>query len=142
MCDYSLHNVRSRPAKTGDKLVTTQFRGTMTRGFRDHREPALAVCLQPGSELVFDNNVQYGHALARWLPFLGRGKSTGTVARFRQVNVDRHDTHHDALEFADGNIVLLTSLRPGQHATVLQLPAPELQDTSAIAEPKHSMPVD
>jgi hypothetical protein len=25
MCDYSLHNVASRPAKVGDKLVTTQF---------------------------------------------------------------------------------------------------------------------
>jgi len=30
---------------------------------------------------------------------------------------------HDALEFADGQIVLLTRLKKGQHATVLQLPA-------------------
>ena len=33
MCEYSLHNVASRPAKVGDKLVTTQFPGTITRGF-------------------------------------------------------------------------------------------------------------
>jgi hypothetical protein len=31
-------------------------------------------------------------------------------------------THHDALEFPDGQIVLLTNLRVGQCATVLQLP--------------------
>ena len=31
--------------------------------------------------------------------------------------------HHDALEFPDGTIVLLTRLSQGQQATVLQLPA-------------------
>ena len=25
MCDYSLHNVKSRPAKVGDELTTYQF---------------------------------------------------------------------------------------------------------------------
>src|SRR5215468_108561 len=33
MCDYSLHLVASRPAKVGDKLVTTKFQNSMTRGF-------------------------------------------------------------------------------------------------------------
>jgi hypothetical protein len=32
-------------------------------------------------------------------------------------------THHDAFEFPDGQVVLLTRLCEGQHATVLQLPA-------------------
>ena len=32
-------------------------------------------------------------------------------------------THHDALEFPDGQFVLLTFLQEGQKATVLQLPA-------------------
>jgi hypothetical protein len=45
------------------------------------------------------------------------------VARFRQVNKDQLTVHHDALEFPDGQIVLLTQLCEGQHATVLQLPA-------------------
>jgi hypothetical protein len=31
--------------------------------------------------------------------------------------------HHDALEFPDGEIVLLTYLMEGQEAVVLQLPA-------------------
>ena len=46
-----------------------------------------------------------------------------TTAIFRQVNKQRVATHHDALEFADGQIVLLTLLAEGQQATVLQLPA-------------------
>jgi hypothetical protein len=33
MCDYSLHLVASRPAKVGDKLVTTEFEKSITRGF-------------------------------------------------------------------------------------------------------------
>jgi hypothetical protein len=45
------------------------------------------------------------------------------MARFRQVHMDRPDTHHDALEFPNGEIVLVTRLYEGQHATVLQLPA-------------------
>jgi hypothetical protein len=32
MCDYSLHNVKSRAAKVGDKLTTHHF-NTGTRGF-------------------------------------------------------------------------------------------------------------
>ena len=46
------------------------------------------------------------------------------VARFRQINLDEPTMHHDALEFPDGDIALLTELREGQRATVLQLPAP------------------
>jgi hypothetical protein len=39
--------------------------------------------------------------------------------------VNKHDprVHHDALEFPDGRIVLLTKLMVCQEATVLQLPA-------------------
>jgi hypothetical protein len=46
------------------------------------------------------------------------------VARFRQINLDRPTMHHDRLEFPDGETVLVTELREGQQATVLQLPAP------------------
>jgi hypothetical protein len=48
---------------------------------------------------------------------------THTTAIFRQVNKDNPHTHHDALEFPDGKMVLLTNLLEGQEATVLQLPA-------------------
>ena len=46
-----------------------------------------------------------------------------TTAIFRQINKDDPRTHHDALEFPNGQIVLLTDLFEGQEATVLQLPA-------------------
>ena len=59
MCDYSLHNVASRPAKVGDKLVATGFIKSTTRGFTAVGEPDVAVCLLPGTELAFEDDVQY-----------------------------------------------------------------------------------
>ena len=44
MCDYSLHNVKSRPAKVGDELTTRDF-GTGTRGFSASEDKHVAVCL-------------------------------------------------------------------------------------------------
>ena len=44
MCDYSLQNVRSRPARVGDKLTTRDF-GTGTRGFAAAEDAAVAVCV-------------------------------------------------------------------------------------------------
>ena len=119
MCDYSLHDVASRPAKVGDKLVSTQFPNAITRGFADPAEPRVAVCLMPGTELAFEKEVECD-ASFRFLP---TRKSTHRVARFRQVNVSRPAAHHDALEFPDGKIVLVTDLCEGQSATVLQLPS-------------------
>ena len=52
-----------------------------------------------------------------------RRKLAEKVAQFRQINVGKPSAHHDALEFPDGETVLLTRLCEGQHATVLQLPA-------------------
>jgi hypothetical protein len=46
-----------------------------------------------------------------------------TTAIFRQIDKETPHVHHDALEFPDGQIVLLTALREGQEASVLQLPA-------------------
>jgi hypothetical protein len=119
MCDYSLHYVANRPAKVGDKLVTTRFRESITRGFAAVDEPNVAVCLLPGTEIAFDQDVDcdrgFGLRPLRTIE--------AKVARFRQINADRPHTHHDALEFPDGEVVLLTELWEGQHATVLQLPA-------------------
>jgi hypothetical protein len=120
MCDYSLHSVLSRSAKAGDNLVTTSFPGTTTRGFAAENAPTVAVCLLPGTELAFENDVDWRR------PFLGlfqKKQACSRLARFRQVNTKHAATHHDALEFPNGQVVLLTDLRPGQRATVLQLPA-------------------
>ena len=123
MCDYSLRNVASRPAKVGDELVTTNFTNSLTRGFAAVGEPDVAVCLLPGTELAFEKEAEYDHPLAWILPRSRFGKLRQTVARFRQINMDKPSAHHDALEFANGKIVLLTRLCAGQRATVLQLPA-------------------
>jgi hypothetical protein len=119
MCDYSLQNVKSRPAKVGDKLTTRNF-GTGTRGFAGSEDANVAVCVLPGTELSFSGEVTYqASGLFPW-----RNKvMKQTTAIFRQVNKQRVAAHHDALEFADGQIVLLTLLAEGQQATVLQLPA-------------------
>ena len=118
MCDYSLHDVKSRPAKVGDKLVSTHFPNSITRGFCDPSQPRVAVCLLPGTELAFEKEVECD-AFRFWTT----RKFPHKVARFRQVNLNRPAAHHDALEFPDGKIVLVTDLCEGQHATVLQLPS-------------------
>jgi hypothetical protein len=123
MCDYSLHDVASRPAKVGDKLVTTQFANSITRGFAAVGEPNVAVCLLPGTEVAFENDIEFEGGLGFLLTWK-RAKRTGErLARFRQVHLDKPHVHHDALEFPNGELVLLTRLCGGQFATVLQLPA-------------------
>ena len=114
MCDYSLHLVASRAAKVGDELVTTKFNNSITRGFAAIGEPNVAVCLLPGTEVAFEEEVSFG--------IFPRRKLAEKVAQFRQINIGKPSVHHDALEFPDGETVLLTRLCEGQHATVLQLP--------------------
>jgi hypothetical protein len=115
MCDYSLHSVRTRPAKVGESVVTHNF-GTGTRGFAAPEECSVAVCLLPGTELAFETPVKYRTT------FMFRANSGHTVAIFRQINKGVPHIHHDALEFPNGEIVLLTRLCEGQKATVLTLP--------------------
>jgi hypothetical protein len=118
MCDYSLYSVKSRPAKIGDKLTTHDF-GTGTRGFAASEDMNVAVCVLPGTELSFAEEVRcLPTGLMAWCD-----KLIEQTAIFRQINKDKVTTHHDALEFPDGRIVLLTTLCGGQQATVLQLPA-------------------
>lgn len=131
MCDYSLSSVQSRPASVGDKLITRNF-GTGTRGFCAPQDAGVAVCVLPGTELAFTGEVRCEpHGLLPWRRKLINHKT----AIFRQVNRERLVAHHDALEFPDGQVVLLTLLREGQQATVLQLPAqPKATDDVAIPQ--------
>ena len=61
-----------------------------------------------------------------------------TTVIFRQINKHNPMHHHNALEFPDGQIVLLTFLEPGQQATVLQLPASAGVKASQSTEPSHA----
>ena len=121
MCDYSLHHVATRPAKIDDRLVATKFSNSITRGFAAVGQPNVADCLLPGTEIAFDENVQCEPSFG--IGILPNKKIGQRLARFRQINMENAVTHHDALEFPDGQVVLLTRLCDGQRATVLQLPA-------------------
>lgn len=122
MCDYSLQDVKSRPAAVADKLIVHNF-GKGTRGFCAAGDTDTAVCVLPGTELAFANPVEMYS-----FPFLGkvgpvREEIKHTTAIFRQVDKSQPHTHHDALEFPDGSVMKLAHLAEGQEATVLQLPA-------------------
>ena len=132
MCDYSLHSVATRPAQIQDKLVVTKFRNSITKGFAAVGEPNVAVCLLPGTELAFAEEVECEPMFG--IGILPTKKIGQKVARFRQVNVEHPTVHHDAIEFPDGQIVLLTRLCAGQRATVLQLPAGARPEPTARAE--------
>jgi hypothetical protein len=128
MCDYSLHVVSSRPAELAETIVISKFKGTSTRGFTSPSDPATAVCLRPGTEIVFEQNV-YAEGL------LFRRNVRDRLARFRQINMDDPVQHHDALEFANGKTVLVTDLVAGQKAKILQLPVSRLEKPAVAASP-------
>ena len=118
MCDYSLQSVKSRPATVGEKLRTHNF-NTGTRGFASPEDATTAVCVLPGTELAFANPIR----CSMYYGLSGANVTNHRTAIFRQVNKDNPRMHHDALEFPDGRMLLLTHLLEGQEATVLQLPA-------------------
>jgi hypothetical protein len=143
MCDYSLHAVASRPAEVGETLVTTTFRGTSTRGFASESDPTVAVCLLPGTELAFEQEVKYDN---RWI---WTRTVDSRVGKFGKIDPHVHDRHHDAIEFPDGNYVLVTQLCEGQRVSVLQLPVtqpvspPAQREASAPSAPAaRTIPVD
>jgi hypothetical protein len=116
MCDYSMHAIASRPAKVGETLISSDFRGSCTRGFASAEEAEVAVCLLPGTELVFEQNVR---CRGRWF----RSKKLSySVAQFCKLNPEKPQQHHDALAFPDGRTLLVNSLVKGQRARVIQLP--------------------
>jgi hypothetical protein len=149
MCDYSLHHVSSRPAKVADKLVTMKIARSNVRGFAAVGErgaklvihdnpPEVAVCLLPGTELAFDDDVRYDRAFG----FLGNGRVKHKVASFRHLDLDDPHVQHDALEFPNGQVLKLTQLVIGQTAKVVQLPVatqhPEHVETEFAVRPSNS----
>ena len=80
-------------------------------------DASVAVCVLPGTELSFTDEVRR----ERTWPW-SEGAIEHRTAIFRQISKENPATHHDALEFPDGQIVLLHFLEDGQQSTVLQLP--------------------
>ena len=83
-----------------------------------------------GARLCNRDKVQAATRLFGWMANM----IAHTTAIFRQVNKDNPRTHHDALEFPDGQMVLLTHVLEGQEATVLQLPAQPATAAEAKAQ--------
>jgi hypothetical protein len=106
----------------GDELVACAFPGTTTRGFAAKDDRSTAVCLKPGTEVAFPNDV--------WCDFINvrKGQRVGIV---RLANAEEVYAHHDAIEFPDGQVILVHWLSEGQAAVVLQLPAEPAADKPA-----------
>src|SRR5258707_924515 len=99
-----------------------------THGFASPDDPKVAVCLRPGTEIAFENDVQTDGMMFRM--------SIGDrLARFRQIDLNKPYQHHNALEFSNGTIVLVTNLAAGQRATVLQLPASPIEEKPQASQP-------
>src|SRR2546430_5735165 len=107
MCDFSLHNVKSRPAKVGDKLTTHNF-NTGTCGFAAPEDSTTAVCILPGTELAFSAEVICASSrLFSWRAISSR------TAGLSQNDKEVPQGHHHALQFSEGKLVLLTDLHEG-----------------------------
>ena len=92
MCDYSLERVASRPAVAADRLVSTNFTGTSTRGFAGAGDLNTAVCLRPGTEIAFDSEPRFDD----WVTY--------KVADESVVN-DAVSVEHGSIEYqSDGGV--------------------------------------
>ena len=127
MCDYSLHAVASRPAKVGETLITTTFPRTSTRGFAAEGEPGVAVCLLPGTELAFEQDVKYDQ---RWI---WTRTTSFRVAKFGVVEPNVPHRHHDvralgfgAARIAAGDLPVIDRLGPGSGHQAEMQPAFDL----------------
>jgi hypothetical protein len=67
----------------------------------------IAVCLCPGTVIAFEQNV-----FAEGMIF--RKTSTTGWRDSVSIDLDKPTHQHDALEFSNGTIVLVTDLAPGQ----------------------------
>src|SRR5262249_25383236 len=86
--DYSLHHIKPRPAEVGDKLTTTNF-NTGTRGFAAPEDSTTAVCILPGTELAFSEEVKCIPFRLSW-----KAKTINfSTAIFRQINKDVPRVH-------------------------------------------------
>lgn len=128
MCDYSILAKKTRAAKVGDDLVTQRFVSSI--GFADVNDKETAVCVLPGTEIAFTDDALKPTFFEK---LFGRTRFSKT-AIFRQQNTDQPSIHHDAVEFEDGTVRLLTLLEEGKRAVILQLPVHE-EKRARVVEP-------
>jgi hypothetical protein len=113
MCDYSRDAEAARNAHRGDRVIVAQF--GRARRFALEAEPGVAVRLEPGTALVFDEPV-VAEPNFRILPAI---KTRSRNGRYEVINLGRPDLDHDAIVFDTGIILSLQQISLGQRARVL-----------------------
>ena len=147
MCDFSLHAVRSRPAKVGDGLTTRMFNAGTT-GFCAPEDEGMAVCLLPGTELSFDDQVRRANnwpwnGLIRYKTAIFRQiNEARTVHKSRRAGVPQRSTRAaDATNgrAAGGTVLQLSaapeSVKPKEELVVTRALEPDLADAEARLDP-------
>lgn len=136
MGEFSRRHIGTRQAEPGEELVLTTFGTGKVRGFAAVGEPKVAVGLPPGTEIRFAAAVS-ADAEA--------GAATGAIghqlARIRQIIVDNPSVHHDAVELAGSQFILLTQLCEGQRVTVVRLPRP-VGPATPFRSGNHRLPLE
>ena len=103
-------------AKTGDRLVTIESGDSGVCGFALVGRPGEAIRLLPDTTLEFDKEIRHFHRFSRLRFRIGH-----KTARFRHFPRDAN-ANNDALELADGRLIMLTELAAEQTATVMKVP--------------------
>jgi hypothetical protein len=109
MCDYSLEVYGSRPAREGERYVTTRFpSGTIGLAVPDH--PGTAICMACDTQLLIDgipDDLRRGHGL--------RAEEQAVFVRLDT------GSYCDGVRFTNGSEVSLQRFQPGVGVTVRQL---------------------
>lgn len=109
MCDYSLEMYGSRPAREGEKYVTSRF-PSGTIGIASPGKPTTAVCMQCDTQLLIEDipvelQTRYG---------------IGSKEHATFVRLDS-GSYRDGLKFKNGAEVSLQKLEPGIGVSVVSL---------------------
>src|SRR2546430_17421926 len=109
MCDFSLEVYGSRPAREGEKYVTSRFPSGAV-GLAAFGETSVPVCVQCDTQLMLE-------AIPMDLQ-ISLGVSSREAVTF--VRLER-GTFHDGVKFMNGKEITFPRLRPGGVAVVRTL---------------------
>jgi hypothetical protein len=91
---------RGVPTRKGRRQTCNDaFNNSITRGFAAVGEPNVAVCLLPGTEVAFKKGTEFERGFGLFSSWKREKRIGDKVARFRHLNADKPNMHHDALEF-------------------------------------------
>src|SRR5262245_41156858 len=119
---YVHHAARRRNGSLAARGTSAARRANAPHRRTHSTAKLLGIGLLPSTKGALEKEIEFERGLGLFSSWKRERTIGDKVARFRQLNVDQAE-HHDALEFPNGDIVLVIRLSEGQHATVLQLTA-------------------